>query len=159
MPEAPKRPWRIIHSESEIGWGGQERRILAELAGFQRRGCEICLLADPHSRIYERASSAAIPLHPLNVAKLRFPITVLETARWLRRQRPDVLNTHSSRDGWCVGLAGRLAGVPLIVRTRHFDAAIRNRWLRRRAYTTLAEHVMATRRRITDRFQERLYLP
>ncbi len=159
MAEAPRRPWRIVHSESEIGWGGQERRILAELAGFQRRGCEVCLLAAPHSRIYERAGGAAIPLHALNVSKLRFPITVLETARWLRRQRPDVLNTHSSRDGWYVGLAGRLAGVPLIVRTRHFDAAIRNRWLSRRAYTTLADHVMTTSRKITDHFQELFHLP
>ncbi len=154
MPEASKRPWRIVHSESEIGWGGQERRILAELAGFQRRGCEVCLLAAPHSGVYERAAGAGIPLHALNVAKWRLPITVLETARWLRRERPDVLNTHSSRDGWSVGLAGRLAGVPFIVRTRHFDAAIRNRWLSRRAYTTLADHVLTTSDKITDHFQE-----
>src|SRR5262245_4266681 len=159
MPVAPQRPWRIVHSESEIGWGGQERRILAELAGFQRRGCEVCLLAAPHSGVYERAAGAGLPLHALNVGKWRFPITVLETARWLRRQRPDVLNTHSSRDGWYVGLAGRLAGVPLIVRTRHFDAAIRNRWLSRRAYTTLADHVLTTSGKITDHFQQLFHLP
>ncbi len=159
MTQALRRPWRIVHSESEIGWGGQERRILSELVGFQRRGCEVSLLAAPHSRIYERAGGAGFPLQPLNVARLRFPITVLETARWLRRRRPDVLNTHSSRDGWCVGLAGRLAGVPLIVRTRHFDAAIRNRWLSRRAYTTLADHVMTTSRKITDHFQQLFHLP
>jgi len=159
MTQVRKRPWRIVHSESEIGWGGQERRILAELGGFQQRGCDICLLAAPHGLIYERSTRAGIPRHPLNVAKWRFPITVLETARWLRRQRPDILNTHSSRDGWYVGLAGRLAGVPLILRTRHIDAAIRNRWLSRRAYTTLADHVMTTSQKITDHFQQLFRLP
>ena len=159
MTQVRKRPWRIVHSESEIGWGGQERRILAELAGFQRRGYDVCLLAAPHSLIYERSTRAGIPRYPLNVAKWRFPITVLETARWLRRQRPDILNTHSSRDGWYVGLAGRLAGVRLIVRTRHIDAAIRNRWLSRRVYTTLADHVMTTSQKITDHFQQLFQLP
>lgn len=159
MTHARKRPWRIVHSESEIGWGGQERRILAELTGFQRRGCEICLLAAPHSRIYERSAGADIPLRALNVAKFRFPITVLETAHWLRCHRPDILNTHSSRDGWFVGLAGRLAGVPLIVRTRHIDVAIRNRWLSRRAYVTLADHVLTTSQQITDHFQQLFHLP
>ena len=159
MAEALKRRWRIIHSDSEIGWGGQEHRILAELTGFQRRGCDVCLFAAPHAELYKRAAALTFPLHPYNVAKWRFPITVLETARWLRRQQPDVLNTHSSRDGWMVGLAGRLARVPLIIRSRHFDVAISNRWLSRHAYTTLADHVLTTSQKITEHFQASFALP
>src|SRR5262245_40200178 len=111
MPDTPKRRWRIAHSESALGWGGQEHRILAELAGFQRRGCAVWLLAAPHSKIYQRSIAASIPSRPLPVARVRYPLTILQTALWLRRNRIDVLNTHSSRDGWIVGLAGRLAGV------------------------------------------------
>ena len=37
----------------------------------------------------------------------------------LRRGQFDVLNTHSRRDTIVAGCAGRLAGTPLIVRTRH----------------------------------------
>ena len=36
MPTKPTRPWRIAHSESSTGWGGQEHRILAELLAFQQ---------------------------------------------------------------------------------------------------------------------------
>jgi glycosyltransferase involved in cell wall biosynthesis len=159
MAEGLRRRWRIIHSESEIGWGGQEHRILTELTGFQRRGCEVGLYAKRDADLYKRASGLGIDVHPYNVAKWRFPITVLETARWLRRQRPDILNTHSSRDGWMVGLAGRLARVPLIVRSRHFDVRIPNRWLSRHAYATLADHVVTTSRSITERFQKHFHLP
>src|SRR5690606_14193149 len=37
----------------------------------------------------------------------------------LRRGRFDTVNTHSRRDTMIAGVAGRLAGTPLIVRTRH----------------------------------------
>ena len=53
-------PWRIVHSEASLGWGGQEHRILAELTGFQRRGAWTALLAPEQSVIFERARAAGI---------------------------------------------------------------------------------------------------
>jgi glycosyltransferase involved in cell wall biosynthesis len=154
MTEAPKRSWRIVHSESEIGWGGQEHRILAELRGFQRRGADVCLLASPHSGVYQRAVAAGIPVHFLSASKLRFPWMVAQTTQWLRRSRVQILNTHSSRDAWIVGLAGRLAKVPFILRTRHFDVAIPNRRLSRYVYEKLADHLLTTSPRVSSHFQE-----
>src|SRR5881392_1368922 len=112
-----KRVWRIVHSESSTGWGGQEHRVLAELAGFQRRGSQVRLLAPTDSHIFRRAVERHIPTHPLPMARWQFPLAVLDTARWLRRLKPDVVNTHSSRDGWIAGLAARVARVPLVIRT------------------------------------------
>jgi len=40
-PEEQRRdmpPWRIAHTEASLGWGGQERRGMTELWGFQKRG-------------------------------------------------------------------------------------------------------------------------
>ncbi|MFM0631654.1 glycosyltransferase family 4 protein [Paraburkholderia xenovorans] len=42
----------------------------------------------------------------------------------LDRHRFDVLNTHSGHDSLIAGMAGRLAGTPLIVRTRHLALPI-----------------------------------
>ena len=44
---------------------------------------------------------------------------VARVRRILRAGRFDVLNTHSRRDTMLAGVAGRLSGAPLIVRTRH----------------------------------------
>lgn len=44
---------------------------------------------------------------------------VLELGRLLRRLRPDVLHTHNPKPGLYGRLAGRLAGVPVVVNTVH----------------------------------------
>jgi glycosyltransferase involved in cell wall biosynthesis len=159
MLPATRRPWHIIHSESEIGWGGQEHRVLAELSGFQRRGCRVGLLAPAHSGLAQRAAPAGIAVRHWRVAKLLYPLTVAQTALWLRRERPDVLNTHSSRDSWLAGIAGRLARVPLIIRTRHFEVGIPHRWLSGHVYTSLADHVLTTSQNITNHFRDYFGLP
>jgi len=154
-----QRGWRIAHSESSNGWGGQEHRIMTELAGFQRRGSLVWLLAAPDSQIIQRARQANIATLSLNFSKLHLPLNVFRLARWLKRERIEILNTHSSRDGWLLGLAGRLAGVPLIIRTRHIDVDYPNRWLSRHAFTTFADHVLTTSGNITRHLQAMFQLP
>src|ERR1043166_8388754 len=151
--------WRIVHSEVSLGWGGQEHRILAELKGFRQRGAEVWLLAPPGSEVFRRAKTADIDCKPLAAARWQFPFAVLEVATWLRRVRPDVVNTHSSRDGWLVGFAARLARAPFIVRTRHIDVDYPNRWISRHAFTTLADHVITTSAKISGKFQQLFGLP
>jgi len=156
---ATQRGWRIVHSESSNGWGGQEHRVLAELAGFQRRGSRVWLLAAPDSQIIPRARQTDIAVRPVNFSKLRLPLNVLQLARWLKRERIEILNTHSSRDGWLLGMAGRLAGVPLIIRTRHIDVDYPNRWVSRLAFTTFADHLLTTSDKIARHMQTMFQLP
>src|SRR5438034_2690350 len=130
----PERTWRIVHSESSLGWGGQEHRVMAELTGFKARGSAVWLLAPLQSQIVQRARQAGIGVQPLNVSRLRWLLNAALLARWFRRQRIEILNTHSSRDGWLAAVAGRLARVPLIIRTRHIDVDYPNRWISRHAF-------------------------
>ncbi|MBM3841619.1 MAG: glycosyltransferase family 4 protein [Verrucomicrobia bacterium] len=160
IPSATRRHrWRIVHSEWSLGWGGQEHRVLAELTGFRERGSEGWLLAPPEAKVYERTAAIGIPTRPLDVNRLHFALEVLKTARWLRKIRPDVLNTHSSRDGWVVGMAGRLARVPLLVRTRHIEVAYPNRRVSRHAFVTLADHVFTTSEKMAIHLRQSLDLP
>jgi len=159
MTETPRRRWRIVHSEASLGWGGQERRILAELEGFRRRGSEVWLLAPPESEIFRRGRQAGIACEPLAVERWKFPFTALKTAAWLRRIRPHVVNPHSSRDGWLVGVAARLARVPFILRTRHFDVPISSRHVSGFVYSRLADHVITTSPKVTAHFRELFRLP
>ncbi len=153
MADKSKRRWRIVHSESSTGWGGQERRILAELTGLRRRGSDVWLLAPAGSQISQEAAKRGVPAYSLTVNWWQLPVTVVRIAGRLRQLRPEVLNTHSSRDGWIAGMAGRLARVPFLVRTRHFDVPIPNHWLSRHVYETLADHLLTTSPMITDHFQ------
>lgn len=159
MADPPHPRWRIVHSEWSVGWGGQEHRVMAELTEFRKRGSEVWLLAPAEAQIHTRATAAGIPVRALDVKKLHFALEALRTARWLRQIRAEVLNTHSSRDGWVVGMAGRLARVPLIVRTRHIEVAYPNRWVSRHAFVTLADHVLTTSRKMGVELQQSLNLP
>ena len=132
---------------------------MAELTGFQRRGSRVWLIAPTGSLIFRRAGESNVAAFPLRPGKWRFPVEVVRIARWLKKQRVDVVNTHSSRDGWLAGLAGRLARVPLLLRTRHIDVSYPHRRLSRHAFTTLADHVLTTSRKITTHFQEMFGLP
>lgn len=155
----PYRPWRIAHSECSLGWGGQEHRVLAELTGFARRGARVWLLAPPQSCLYCRAQEAGIEVVPLRLSRLGFPWLAWQWGRWLKEHQVQVLNPHSSRDGWLMGVAGRLARVPLMVRTRHIDVDYPHAWLSRHAFTTLADHVLTTSEKIAAHFRELFHLP
>lgn len=159
MPPPTQRPWRIAHSESSLGWGGQEHRVLAELTGFQNRGCPVWLLAPRQSQILHRAVQAGIPVLAVSFQRLMFLWNLLRLSRWLRRERIEVLNSHSSRDGWVLGLAGRLAHTAFVIRSRHIDVDYPNNWVSRHAYTTLADHVLTTSQKISAHIQTRFGLP
>lgn len=45
MRTATLQNWRIVHSEASLGWGGQERRVMAELLGFRARGHRVGVVA------------------------------------------------------------------------------------------------------------------
>jgi len=123
---------KIVHTESSLGWGGQELRILAESKGLAQRGHDITLLCPLEARIYGEAPSWGLRAVALPIATKRLD-GILALRRWLAANRADVVSTHSSTDSWLVALATRRP----IVRTRHISAPVpRNmltRWLYGRA--------------------------
>ena len=123
---------KIVHTESSLGWGGQELRILAESKGLASRGHDITLLCPLEARIYGEAPNWGLRTVALPIATKRLD-GVLALRRWFSSHRPDVVSTHSSTDSWLVALGTRLP----IVRTRHISAPVpRNfftRWLYSRA--------------------------
>lgn len=158
MAQVPQHKWRIAHSEASLGWGGQEHRVYAELMGFKQRGHPVWLIAPETARVFARAKDSGIGVEAFRPGKLRFAFEAMRLASWLKCEKIDVLNTHSSADGWLVGVAGRMAKVPLLIRSRHIDVSYPNRWLSRHAFTTFADHVLTTSQKITAHFQENFHL-
>jgi glycosyltransferase involved in cell wall biosynthesis len=121
----------IVHTESSLGWGGQELRILSEAQGLARRGHTLTLLCPPEARIYSEAPRFELRTVPLPIGKKKWA-GVRALKRWLSEHPCDVLSTHSSTDSWLSAVALMGKEIP-IVRTRHISAAVpRNplsRWL------------------------------
>ncbi|MEW6331578.1 MAG: glycosyltransferase family 4 protein [Pseudomonadota bacterium] len=134
-----RRPLGILHTESSIGWGGQEIRILTEAQGMLRRGHRITLLTPPEALILPAAQKMGLPVVALPIGKKSLgALAVLR--RWLAANGRDfdVINMHSSTDSWLSALACRtLRDMPPLIRTRHVSTPVHNtlptRWLYLRA--------------------------
>jgi glycosyltransferase involved in cell wall biosynthesis len=132
-----RRKLRVLHTESSLGWGGQEIRVLTEARGVARRGHDVLLAAPRESRIFSEAARFGVGTLALPIGRKSVG-GVLAMRALLAGRELDVINTHSSTDSWLAALACRtLDGAPPIVRTRHISASVpRNaasRWLYRRA--------------------------
>ena len=134
----------VAHTESSLGWGGQELRILAEARGFADRGHRVIVYAAPGSRLAEEAASHGVRCEVVPIAKRR-PAGILALARAFRAFKPDVVNAHSSDDAWLGALAARLVRPPpVLVRTRHISLPVANRPSTRWLYRTATARVVTT---------------
>lgn len=119
------RSLRIIHSEAATSFGGQEHRVFKEMVAMRERGHYLEAICQPDAELTERLREAGFVVHTrymdgaVNIVRGVFAIKKI-----LQAGRFDVLNTHSRQDTLIAAVAGRLASVPLIVRTRHLASPI-----------------------------------
>lgn len=132
----------IVHTESSLGWGGQEIRILTEIRGMLERGHQVTLITPSTARIFQAAEERNITTIALPIGRKNLR-GMFALRRWLKQHPCDVINTHSSTDSWLAALATRLMrDAPPLVRTRHISAEIPNnaatRWLYQSATAFIA---------------------
>jgi glycosyltransferase involved in cell wall biosynthesis len=135
-------PLSIVHTESSLGWGGQEIRILSEAQGFIRRGHQVRLLCPPEARIFAEASAWGVPAVALPIARKR-PVGFKVLREWFKGNRTDVVSTHSSTDSWLAALALLALGRQFpLVRTRHISAPVPRNVLSRWLYTRATARIV-----------------
>ena len=147
---------RILHTESSLGWGGQELRILTEAAGLRRRGHDVLLGSPREAAIFNEAERFDIPVIALPIRR-KSPVGAIALRRLLASERIDVVNSHSSTDSWLAALACRAFWLgkrrpPALVRTRHISARVptdaATRWLYTRATAEIVTTAEAIRQQL-----------
>src|SRR5207245_2959465 len=135
---SPRRD--VPHTESSLGLGGQEIRILTESRWLLEHGWDVVIACQPASRLRAEASAADLSVFSLTMRNA-FDVAAAVTLRRLIRQLDiGIVHTHSSVDSWLATLAARSARRP-VVRSRHVSIPI----LRRRALVyRLADRVLTT---------------
>ncbi len=120
----------VLHTESSAGWGGQENRTLHESLGLKRLGERVLILCTPGSKLGAAASNAGIEVltHPMRGS---YDIcAVWRIMEIIKKEKVDIVNTHSGVDSFLGAVAGRLSSRrprPVIVRTRHLALPITSR--------------------------------
>ncbi|MEW6264669.1 MAG: glycosyltransferase family 4 protein [Thermodesulfobacteriota bacterium] len=117
--------FNVLHTEWSGGWGGQEIRVLLDIQVLTSLGHAAAVLSGPDSQITARAREAGVRVieQPLRHA---FDLIALgRLVSLLRREKFDVVNTHSSVDSWLASAAAKIVGGPVLIRTRHLSVPLR----------------------------------
>lgn len=114
-----ERP-RLCFAIWSFGVGGAERMLIALLKAIPRDAYDLSVVTLKSKGVYAwELEEAGIPVHSLGKARKVDPTAFVRLVTFLRRERPDLLNTHL----WTADLWGRLAailcGVRRIVVTEH----------------------------------------
>ena len=117
---------------------------------MRARGHKLLLAAPSDTQIYKRCRDDGFEVFDFSDRALLYPWSILRLACFLRNKRVDIVNTHSSRDGWIAGLAARLIGAPLLIRSRHIDVDYKGRMSSRIAFKWLPHRVITTSERIRE---------
>lgn len=134
---------RILHTESSVGWGGQENRTLNELITMRARGHELAVVSRPGARIIDRAKEAGFQTFAVDMRGAVDLPNLLRLRSVIKSFRPDIVNTHSGRDTQLAGMAARMLwNRPRIVRTRHLALPITSKF----TYSILPDHVVTVSR-------------
>ena len=112
--------YSVIHTEWSDGWGGQEHRIVTEMAAMQARGHRLLLATRASAKIAVKARALGIPVVELPFRNRLDLGTVLALRALVKRDGYQFIHTHSSIDTWLGGIAAKLSGARF-VRTRHLN--------------------------------------
>lgn len=132
---------KVLHTEWSDGWGGQEIRIINEMIAVREKGIEVYLACRNHSIIKKKALENNIKVFILPFKGNLDLKTMFSLMKIIKKEKIDILNTHSGKDTWVGGIAAKLAGIKFI-RTRHLSNPIRSSRLN--FINELADYIFTT---------------
>jgi len=138
---------KILHTESSLGWGGQELRVWSESVGLRCYGFDVRIACSSESKFHSRLPCSLIDGFLIQLPISRKSLRALVACMTLvRHYRPDIIVTHSSTDSWLFTLANHFRPKSVrakLVRTRHVRAEIAPNILTKWLYSQCS-HVITT---------------
>jgi glycosyltransferase involved in cell wall biosynthesis len=123
---------RVAHIIKVVLAAGAEKHLLTLLAGLRASGIDASLIVlvepgKPMDDYVAAAQSRGIPVERLVIHRDLDPLLYRRLTQTLSALKPDVVHTHLLHADLYGIPAARLAGVPVVVSSRHNDNAFRRR--------------------------------
>jgi glycosyltransferase involved in cell wall biosynthesis len=145
--------FRILHTESSQGMGGQEYRVLAEAQGMGRRGHQVVIAAPTNSPLLEMAREAGVTCEELPVGLQGWVRLIPLFLRLISRYHIQVIHTHGSQDSWTASLAARVSPLkPIIIRARHKSTKVSKSFRHMLLYRRLPHALVTTGEALREQF-------
>jgi len=116
---------KIFHVITKLELGGAQKVTLMTLERLPRERYQLALLTGPEGLLVDWANQIPdierfwMPSLVREVRPVQDFITLFQLWRLFRREKPQLVHTHSSKAGILGRWAARLAGVPFIFHTAH----------------------------------------
>lgn len=120
----PPRRLTVVELDTERGWRGGERQLLWHAQVLARLGHRAIVAARPNEPLAQRAAALGIPVVALDPMVEFDPRTALALRRVIRRERVDIVHSHTAH-GVSLGAMACLGTTAKLVITRHSDFRLR----------------------------------
>ncbi|MEM8810792.1 MAG: glycosyltransferase, partial [Cyanobacteria bacterium P01_G01_bin.38] len=115
---------KVLHLITRLAVGGAQDNTLLTVKNHDRTRFESHLAANPDDEWLPRAKETSDVFHPLpNLVRPIHPLkdirALFDIVALLRREKFDVVHTHSSKAGILGRIAARITGIRVIVHTIH----------------------------------------
>ena len=122
-PADPSRV-KVLHLITRLIVGGAQDNTLLTAKLHDRSRFEVHVASGPNGSLVERARTVADAFHAVPhlanpISPLHDALALAEIVTLIRRERYDVVHTHSSKAGYLGRIAARIARVPAVVHTIH----------------------------------------
>lgn len=114
---------KILETESSLGWGGQENRTARLINHLDSTRFRVYVATPKDSELYKRRQEIRAEFFPVEMRKSYSLKAIWQLYKIIKKERIDIVSTHSGKDAWLGVIAARLAGVKAI-RTRHLQTPI-----------------------------------
>ncbi len=94
---------KLAQIDAQLSWRGGEQQVLYLSQALHTHGYDNVTICQPHSALYQRVGEARLPVHALRIRHEVDVAAAWRLARYLRRERVDILHMHESR-GHTIGL-------------------------------------------------------
>lgn len=112
----------VAHILTRLDMGGAQFNTLYTVANLNREQFNATLVAGPGGTMEGVPNDVEITFMShlrREISPLHDIMAVFQIAAYLKRTRPDIVHTHSSKAGIIGRIAARIAGIPVIVHTAH----------------------------------------
>lgn len=113
------KPVRLLHLADTADRGGGETYLFLLANRLPRDRYLLSILCPSEGLLPERLRGIGIHLVPFEIPRLFSPAALLRLIRLLQQHKPDIMQSHGARMNFYAALAGRWAGVPVIISTIH----------------------------------------
>lgn len=101
---------KILISCLSKSWGGLEMFSVTSALQLMKRGFDVKMIAYPDSDVYKDCVNKNVEVHKVKAGSYFHPVEILKLAKFIKKNKFDVIHTQYSKDLWTLVPALQFAG-------------------------------------------------